>query len=78
MQQQHTTLSQKIEIGANIAFISSNVEYYTQPNPKQRPLDETAGIPTGVAPDLQAAIDRRQVQATVTAAATAGSGQPTP
>jgi len=41
--------------------ISSNVEYYSQPGEvKQRPLEQTAGIPTGVAPDLQAAIERRR------------------
>lgn len=43
--------------------ISENVEYYSQGAPgqiKQRALDETAGIPTGIAPDLAAAIARRQ------------------
>ncbi|HEU5375735.1 MAG TPA: hypothetical protein VFV38_09870 [Ktedonobacteraceae bacterium] len=43
--------------------ISENMEYYQQGAPgqiKQRPLDETAGIPTGVAPDLQAAIEKRR------------------
>lgn len=43
--------------------ISENIEYYQQEAPgqiKQRPLEQTAGIPTGVAPDLQAAIERRR------------------
>lgn len=44
--------------------ISANVEYYSQyTSPAtQRPLEETAGIPTGVAPDLQAAIERRRAR----------------
>ncbi len=56
--------------------ISANVEYYTQPNPKQRPLDETAGIPTGVAPDLQAAIDRRAARNAGLASAPVPAGLP--
>lgn len=40
--------------------VSSNVEYYSQPNPTQRPLEQTAGIPTGIAPDIQHQIERRQ------------------
>jgi len=40
--------------------MSSNVEYYSQPNPTQRPLEQTAGIPTGIAPDIQHQIERRQ------------------
>jgi len=40
--------------------MSENVEYYQETGVKQRSLEETAGIPTGVAPDLQAAIERRR------------------
>jgi hypothetical protein len=39
---------------------SSNVEYYTaSEHPQQRPLEETAGIPTGIAPDIEAQIQKR-------------------
>jgi hypothetical protein len=51
--------------------ISENVEYYQQPSPRQRPLDETAGIPTGVAPDLQAALERRRNRAALSPSAAA-------
>jgi hypothetical protein len=51
--------------------ISENVEYYQQPNPRQRPLEETAGIPTGVAPDLQAALERRRNRAALSPSAAA-------
>ena len=57
--------------------ISENTEYYMQPNPKQRPLDQTAGIPTGVAPDLQAALERRKNRV-VPAAVGAPVNQPMP
>lgn len=40
--------------------ISANVEYYSRSNPQQRPIEETAGIPTGIAPDIQSQIERRK------------------
>lgn len=40
--------------------MSENVEYYSQPHPTQRPITETAGIPTGVAPDIEAQIQKRK------------------
>jgi hypothetical protein len=43
--------------------IQQNVEYYSQPNPPQRPLEQTAGIPTGIAPDIQHQIERRRNRA---------------
>ncbi len=42
--------------------MSENVAYYSQPNPTQRPLEETAGIPTGIAPDIQHQIERRRAR----------------
>jgi hypothetical protein len=42
--------------------MSSNVEHYSQPNPTQRPLEETAGIPTGIAPDIQHQIEWRKAR----------------
>jgi len=45
--------------------ISGNVEYYSHPNPTQRPLDETAGIPTGIAPDIEAQIQKRRARPTL-------------
>lgn len=40
--------------------MSSNVEYYSEPNVPQRPLEQTAGIPTGIAPDIEVQIQRRR------------------
>src|SRR5260370_29331206 len=40
--------------------MSGNIEYYSQPNVAQRPLEETAGIPTGTAPDIEVQIQRRR------------------
>lgn len=40
--------------------MSENVEHYSQPNPQQKPLELTAGIPTGIAPDIQHQIERRR------------------
>lgn len=40
--------------------MDGNVQYYSQPNQPQRPLEETAGIPTGIAPDIQHQIERRR------------------
>jgi hypothetical protein len=40
--------------------MSSNVEYYSEPNVSQRPLEQTAGIPTGIAPDIEVQIQRRR------------------
>lgn len=42
--------------------MSQNVEYYSQPHPKERPITETAGIPTGIAADIQHQIERRRVR----------------
>ena len=43
--------------------VSGNVEYFEQGGQKQeRPVEQTAGIPTGVSPDLAAAIARRQAR----------------
>ncbi|HLG63105.1 MAG TPA: hypothetical protein VKY19_14290 [Ktedonosporobacter sp.] len=42
--------------------MSANVEYYSQEKPKQKPITETAGIPTGISPDLQHQIERRKVK----------------
>jgi hypothetical protein len=42
--------------------VSGNVAYYAgEGQAAQRPLEETAGIPTGTDPDLAAAIERRKV-----------------
>jgi hypothetical protein len=40
--------------------MSENVEYYSQPHVQQRALTETAGIPTGIAPDIQHQIEKRR------------------
>jgi hypothetical protein len=40
--------------------VSSNVEYYSKDKAEQRPLEETAGIPTGIAPDIEAQIQKRR------------------
>ena len=43
--------------------VSANVEYFEQGGQaNERPVEQTAGIPTGVAPDLAAAIARRQAR----------------
>jgi hypothetical protein len=42
--------------------MSENVEYYSQPHPTQQPITETAGIPTGVAPDIEAQIQKRRAK----------------
>ena len=62
--------------------MTENVEYYSQPNVQQRPVLETAGIPTGIAPDIEVQIQRRRArkaapdnQAFNASGATAGSGQ---
>ena len=39
---------------------SDNIEYYSQPHPTERPIEQTAGIPTGVAPDIAAQIQKRR------------------
>lgn len=44
--------------------MGSNVEYYTQEKIAQRPLEQTAGIPTGVAPDIEVQIQRRRARQT--------------
>lgn len=40
--------------------MTENVEYYAQPQVSQRPVLETAGIPTGIAPDIEVHIQRRR------------------
>ena len=41
--------------------VSSNVDYYSRDGKaEQRPLEETAGIPTGIAPDIAVQIQRRR------------------
>lgn len=43
--------------------ISDNVAYYSRDGQaQQRPLEETAGIPTGIAPDIEAQIQRRRAR----------------
>lgn len=47
--------------------MSENIDYYAQGQaPAARSLEETAGIPTGVSPDLAAAIARKQARASST------------
>ena len=41
-------------------ILSENAEYYTTGKPTEKPLEQTAGIPTGVSPDLAAAIERKR------------------
>lgn len=60
--------------------MSGNMDYYNQEtSPHQRSLEDTAGIPTGISPDIAAAIARKQariaVQATVSVQAGAPAGQ---
>lgn len=40
--------------------MGGNIDYYSQPNVPQRPLEQTAGIPTGIAPDIEVQIQRRR------------------
>ena len=41
--------------------MEGNIQHYSQDNvSQQRPLEQTAGIPTGVAPDIMAQIQRRR------------------
>ena len=41
--------------------VSGNVDYYSRDGKaEQRPLEETAGIPTGIAPDIAVQIQRRR------------------
>lgn len=40
--------------------MDGNVQYYSQDNVSQRPLEQTAGIPTGIAPDIEVQIQRRR------------------
>jgi hypothetical protein len=40
--------------------VSENVEFYTTGKPTEKPIEQTAGIPTGVSPDLAAAIERKR------------------
>lgn len=40
--------------------MSDNVAYYSKDHPEQRPLVETAGIPTGIAPDIASQIEKRK------------------
>jgi hypothetical protein len=42
--------------------MDGNVQYYSQPDQAQRPLEETAGIPTGIAPDIQHQIEQRRAR----------------
>ena len=46
--------------------VSANVEYFEQGGQAtEKPVEQTAGIPTGVAPDLAGAIARRQARRTL-------------
>jgi hypothetical protein len=40
--------------------VSSNADYYQGGSQSERPVEETAGVPTGVSPDLAAAIERKR------------------
>ncbi len=42
--------------------MSDNVEYYSQDHPAQCPIEETVGIPTGIAPDIQSQIEKRKAR----------------
>lgn len=54
--------------------MSENIDYYAQDSiPQARSLEETAGIPTGVAPDLAAAIARKQARRSTTVTMPAGA-----
>lgn len=46
--------------------MDGNMQYYSQPGVPQRSLEETAGIPTGVAPDIQVQIQRRRARPAAT------------
>ena len=41
---------------------AENVAYYSKGNKQSRSLEETAGIPTGIAPDIELQIQGRKTQ----------------
>ncbi len=41
-------------------FASQDIEFFSQGNPFEKPVEETGGIPTGVSPELNAAIAKRR------------------
>ena len=64
-EQQLTSMLDTLDSLVDSEIISANVEYYSQPHPKERPVIETARIPTCISPDLEAQIHRRKLRAVI-------------
>jgi|SRR5579875_524737 hypothetical protein len=58
--------------------MSDSMNYYNQETPvQQRSLEDTAGIPTGISPDIAAAIARKQARVSVQATVSMQAGSST-